>query len=409
MLLEGKVALVTGASRGIGKAIALLLAENGADVAVNFAGSTAAAEAVAAEIEKMGRKAILVQGDVSQTEVCAEMVDKVVKELGRIDILVNNAGITRDTLLLRMKEEDWDAVLNTNLKGVFNCTKAAVKYMAKQRSGAIVNISSVVALMGNAGIRMSVFPHLYEDGVVIPMEGFDTTSYNDVPLMMLTGSTEFSMFCLGDAYFESEEMQGYTAEEIAAAKAFASKYGSDMYRIFNAQCSAEKMAANYTSNIYLCEVDYGGETSQMKADLGDYGAFHGIFVPMLSTQNNYTATFEGAFEKAGYVAMAKQYNNYLANFLATGDPNGEGLAQWTNWTPESKNSMVFDGTETDAIVELKDVSTTYEQIIAQMEADTSISPELKEKVIKNVMNGRWFSDTLDQHFQSPNLWDVSIQ
>lgn len=151
MLLEGKVALVTGASRGIGKAIALLLAENGADVAVNFAGSTAAAEAVAAEIEKMGRKAILVQGDVSQTEVCAEMVDKVVKELGHIDILVNNAGITRDTLLLRMKEEDWDAVLNTNLKGVFNCTKAAVKYMAKQRSSAIVNISSVVALMGNAG------------------------------------------------------------------------------------------------------------------------------------------------------------------------------------------------------------------------------------------------------------------
>lgn len=151
MLLEGKVALVTGASRGIGKAIALLLAENGADVAVNFAGSTAAAEAVAAEIEKMGRKAILVQGDVSQTEVCAEMVEKVVKELGHIDILVNNAGITRDTLLLRMKEEDWDAVLNTNLKGVFNCTKAGVKYMAKQRSGAIVNISSVVALMGNAG------------------------------------------------------------------------------------------------------------------------------------------------------------------------------------------------------------------------------------------------------------------
>lgn len=151
MLLEGKVALVTGASRGIGKAVALMLAGNGADIAVNFAGSTAAAEAVAAEIEKMGRRAILVQGDVSKTDVCAEMMEKVVKELGRIDILVNNAGITRDTLLLRMKEEDWDAVLNTNLKGVFNCTKAAVKYMAKQRSGSIVNISSVVALIGNAG------------------------------------------------------------------------------------------------------------------------------------------------------------------------------------------------------------------------------------------------------------------
>ena len=85
------------------------------------------------------------------------------------------------------------------------------------------------------------------------------------------------------------------------------------------------------------------------------------------------------------------------------------ISKHGDWTAGSKNSMVFDGTETDAIVELKDVSTTYEQIIAQMEADTSISPELKEKVIKNVMNGRWFSDTLDQHFQSPNLWDVSIQ
>lgn len=275
----------------------------------------------------------------------------------------------------------------------------------------LYSISSerLVALMGNAGIRMSVFPHLYEDGVVIPNEGFDTTNYNDVPLMMLTGSTEFSMFCLGDTYFESEEMQGYTEEEITAAKAFASKYGSDMYRIFNAECSAEKMAANYSSNLYLCEVNYGGETSQMKADLGDYGAFHGIFVPMLSTQNNYAAMFEGAFEKAGYTAMAKQYNSYLANFLETGDPNGEGLAQWANWTPESKSSMVFDGTETDAIVELKDVSTTYEQIISQMEADTSISEELKEKVIRNVMNGRWFSDTLDQHYQSVNLWEVSVQ
>lgn len=151
MQLEGKVALVTGGSRGIGKAIALMLAANGADVAVNYAGNQAAAEAVAEEIKAMGRKAIIIQGDVALTAVCTEMVDKVVAEFGKIDILVNNAGITRDTLLMRMKEEDWDAVMNTNLKSVFNCTKAAVKYMAKQRSGRIVNISSVVALMGNAG------------------------------------------------------------------------------------------------------------------------------------------------------------------------------------------------------------------------------------------------------------------
>ena len=151
MQIEGKVAFVTGASRGIGRAIALTLAEAGADVAVNYAGNAAAAEEVAAEIRKMGRRALILQGDVSQTEAAASMLDAVVAEFGRCDILVNNAGITRDGLLMRMKEEDWDAVLNTNLKGVFNCTKAALKYMMKQRSGKIVNIASVVGIMGNAG------------------------------------------------------------------------------------------------------------------------------------------------------------------------------------------------------------------------------------------------------------------
>lgn len=151
MRLEGKKALVTGASRGIGKAIALALAAEGADVVVNYAGSKAAAEAVAAEIEEMGRKALVVQADISSNEAATAMVDQAVKEFGRIDILVNNAGITRDGLLMRMKEEDWDAVLTTNLKGVFNCTKAAVKYMMKQKAGHIVSISSVVGLTGNAG------------------------------------------------------------------------------------------------------------------------------------------------------------------------------------------------------------------------------------------------------------------
>ena len=150
MTLDGKVALVTGGSRGIGKAIALALASAGADVAINYAGNITAAQAVADEVTAMGRKAILVQGDVANTVVAMEIVEKVVTELGKIDILINNAGITRDGLLVRMKEEDWDAVLSTNLKGVFNCTKAAVKHMMKQRAGKIVNISSVVGVMGNA-------------------------------------------------------------------------------------------------------------------------------------------------------------------------------------------------------------------------------------------------------------------
>ena len=151
MQLEGKIALVTGASRGIGKAIAVALAAAGADVAVNYAGNRAAAEAVAAEIEAMGRKVLLLQGDVAQLEVCTEMIDAVIKEFGRIDILVNNAGITRDNLLMRMKEEDWDAVIATNLKSMYNCSKAVMRTMMKQKAGRIINMASVVGETGNAG------------------------------------------------------------------------------------------------------------------------------------------------------------------------------------------------------------------------------------------------------------------
>lgn len=151
MTLAGKVALVTGGSRGIGRAIALTLAEHGADVAINYAGNTAAAEEVKGAIESMGRKAILVQGSVADTDGVQTIVNQVVKELGRLDILINNAGITRDGLLMRMKEADWDAVLETNLKGVYNCSKAVMRTMMKQKSGRIVNMASVVGEMGNAG------------------------------------------------------------------------------------------------------------------------------------------------------------------------------------------------------------------------------------------------------------------
>ena len=151
MLLDGKVALVTGASRGIGRAIALKLAEEGAKVAINYAGNVKAAEEVKAAIEEKGGKAILVQADVSDSEAAEGMVASVVEAFGTVDILVNNAGITRDAIFARMKEEDFNAVINTNLKGVFHCTKAVTKLMMKQRSGRIVNMASVVGVTGNAG------------------------------------------------------------------------------------------------------------------------------------------------------------------------------------------------------------------------------------------------------------------
>lgn len=151
MLLDGKVALVTGASRGIGRAVALKLASEGAKVAINYAGSQGKAEEVKAEIEKMGGEAILVQANVADKDAVEQMVGAVVEAFGAIDILVNNAGITRDGLLARMKDEDFEAVVDTNLKGVFYCTKAVAKLMMKKRSGRIVNMASVVGLTGNAG------------------------------------------------------------------------------------------------------------------------------------------------------------------------------------------------------------------------------------------------------------------
>ncbi|MFZ5640158.1 MAG: 3-oxoacyl-[acyl-carrier-protein] reductase [Bacillota bacterium] len=150
MGLRDKTAIVTGGSRGIGQAVAMALANAGADVVVADV-DLEAAEQVAAEIRNLGRKALAVKANVSDAAGAAEMVQAAINEFGKVDILVNNAGITRDTLLMRMKEEDWDAVLNVNLKGVFNCTKAVISSMMKQRYGRIVNIASVVGIIGNAG------------------------------------------------------------------------------------------------------------------------------------------------------------------------------------------------------------------------------------------------------------------
>lgn len=150
MRLEGRNALITGAAQGIGKAIALGMAKEGANVAIADV-NMESAEKTAQEVTGLGVRSIAVKVDVSKQDEVTEVFRTVTGELGSLDILVNNAGITRDTLIMRMKEEDWDAVLNINLKGSFLCCKEAVKIMAKQRSGKIISISSVVAFMGNPG------------------------------------------------------------------------------------------------------------------------------------------------------------------------------------------------------------------------------------------------------------------
>ena len=150
MILKDKVALVTGAAQGIGRAIALKLANSGADVVIVDMNLDKAQE-TAREAERLGRRALALRANIANLQEAEAMADEAVAKLGAVHIMVNNAGITRDALILRMKEEDWDAVINVNLKGVFNCTKAVVKHMSKQRYGRIVNIASIVGEMGNAG------------------------------------------------------------------------------------------------------------------------------------------------------------------------------------------------------------------------------------------------------------------
>lgn len=149
--LDGKRALITGASRGIGRDVALRLASEGASVALNYQSGGVEAVAVAKEIADAGGTAIVVQGSVGIAAEAESLIERTLSDLGGLDILVNNAGITRDNLVMRMSEEDWDAVLDTNLKGAFLCTKAAVRLMLRQRSGRIINMSSVVGISGNAG------------------------------------------------------------------------------------------------------------------------------------------------------------------------------------------------------------------------------------------------------------------
>ncbi|WP_102346975.1 3-oxoacyl-[acyl-carrier-protein] reductase [Bacillus sp. Marseille-P3661] len=150
-MLDGRIAVVTGGSRGIGKAIALELAKSGAKVAVNYAGNEAKANEVVDQIKANGGEAIAIKADIGNSEEVNTMIKDVISAFGSVDILVNNAGITRDNLLMRMKEDEWDAVINTNLKGVFNCTKAVTRQMMKQRKGRIINIASIVGVTGNPG------------------------------------------------------------------------------------------------------------------------------------------------------------------------------------------------------------------------------------------------------------------
>ncbi|MCM3783005.1 3-oxoacyl-[acyl-carrier-protein] reductase [Neobacillus mesonae] len=197
--LKGQVALVTGASRGIGRSIALALADAGADVVVNYAGNEAAAAEVVQQIEAKGVKAIAIKANVGITAEADQLVKETLDTFSRIDILVNNAGITRDNLIMRMKEEEFDQVIETNLKGVFNCLKAVTRPMMKQRYGRIINISSVVGVLGNPGQANYVAA---KAGVI----GLTKSSSREL------ASRGITVNCIAPGFIETEMTQGLSSE-----------------------------------------------------------------------------------------------------------------------------------------------------------------------------------------------------
>lgn len=257
----------------------------------------------------------------------------------------------------------------------------------------------LASLMGNAGIRMSVFPHLYKDGTVIPKEGFDSKTYNDVPLMLFSGTDEFSLFAASDKYFADDFASGqlFKDQDKLAQFNYARKYGGQLYRLSNTIDSTRKMAEHYKSSIYVGQIAYGNN-SQVTPDLAkSLGAFHGIFEPLLQTPSNYKDYIGKAFETKGAQALSTDFKAYLKDFLANGNPNGKGLTKWQAWTSKGE-VLSLDASKDKTQIKMTTDTNTAQDVIKQMEADTSLDQTSKLYLNQNVLNERWFSQPIDERY-----------
>ncbi|HEM4633593.1 TPA: carboxylesterase/lipase family protein [Streptococcus suis] len=255
----------------------------------------------------------------------------------------------------------------------------------------------LASLMGNAGIRMSVFPHLYKDGVVIPKEGFDTSNYNDVPLLLITGTSEFSLFTAFDPYFANSVTDGSLFSDADKLKEFifTESYGSALYRLSNTVDSARELQGTYKSPIYIGEISYGDNTETAPKTAQLLGAFHGVFEPLLQQPSNYTTFIGEDFNSEGAKQLSQQFKAYLKGFITSSNPEGEKLPQWEEWTADGSQIMKFDASLEKAEIEMGEDSQTAEDIVANLRADSTLSADKKQVLIDNVLNGRWFSQPLD--------------
>lgn len=256
-------------------------------------------------------------------------------------------------------------------------------------------------LMGNAGIRMSVFPHLYKDGTVIPEEGFETETFNDVPLMLVTGTNEFSLFFASDERFAEDFNSGdlFQDEQKQAEFDYSRNYGGQLYRLSNGVDSARKLAGKYNSDIYISEIFYGDDSNVTPQLASTLGAFHGIFKAMLQTPSNYAAFIGEEFDNDGAKDMSSDFKAYLKNFLASGNPNDKNLVNWPKWSEQSK-VLSISATENAKDIKAATDSETASDILEKMQADTTLSEGVKNELNTTVLSGRWFSSPLDEIYSS---------
>ena len=256
-------------------------------------------------------------------------------------------------------------------------------------------------LMGNAGIRMSVFPHLYKDGTVIPEEGFETETFNDVPLMLVTGTNEFSLFIASDERFAEDFNSGdlFQDEQKQAEFDYSRNYGGQLYRLSNGVDSARKLAGKYNSDIYISEIFYGDDSNVTPQLASTLGAFHGIFKAMLQTPSNYAAFIGEEFDNDGAKDMSSDFKAYLKNFLASGNPNDKNLVNWPKWSEQSE-VLSISATENAKDIKAATDSETASDILEKMQADTTLSEGVKNELNTTVLSSRWFSAPLDEIYSS---------
>lgn len=264
-------------------------------------------------------------------------------------------------------------------------------------------------LMSNAGIRMEVFPHLFNDGVVLPKKGFGTKNYNNVPLIMITGSNEFSLFGRYDKAFAGINDATLLGDnESSKNLEYALKYGNKLYGLFNAQESAERMFKSYKAPIYTADFDWGTNEDIVGKPMAKlFGAFHGIWIPFLTQETTgFSGVFAKSFDNNGARDLSDKFTKYVSNFLWNGNPNGKDLVEWKVWTSYKKGptQLLLNADKEKAIITMSEERNSYKDIVKEMKADTSITPEAKDKIIKEVLNGRWFSKKLDESFKNENKW-----